>query len=210
MRKSRQRLALKLPPSDLSEFPRWRLRPDFVLYRAQTVGNSHWWFSSDLSGRFDVIAPNGTCYLATDVDTALRERFGHELIEQGVVTFETAARTQVSSLQVPAARWLANACHRDAAQFGMTRELGTCASYDVPQAWAAAFLESGRHAGIRYQTRFTTGARPNAAALFDTAGVHEWPTDPNPVDGIRACTDIGITVGRRPTRKEIRIQEPPA
>jgi hypothetical protein len=209
MSKARQTSALRIPPADLSEFPRWRLRPDVVLRRAHTVGNSPWWFSSDLSGRFDLVPPNGTCYLATDLDTALRERFGHELIEQGIITFETATRTQVSLLSVPGARWLANACHRDAAKYGMTRELGTCAPYDVPQAWAAAFQESDRHTGIRYQTRFTTGARANAAALFDTAGVQEWPTDPDPVDGVRACAEVGITVARRPRRKEIRIQKPP-
>ena len=46
-----------------------------------------------------------------------------------------------------------------AAGFGVTRELGTCESYDLPQAWAAAFFDTGRYLGIRYQTRFSTTAR---------------------------------------------------
>ena len=145
-------------------FPRWRLRPTAALRRAHGAGRSPWWFSSDLSGRFDLVCPEGTCYLAMDAMTALRERFGHDLVDQGVITFETAARTLVSTLQLPTGRWLANTCHDDAAGYGVTRELGTCADYDIPQAWAAVFHGAGL-AGIRYQTRFTTGPRPNAAAL---------------------------------------------
>jgi hypothetical protein len=209
MSDSRPRPALGLPPPDTSRFPRSRLLPSVPLHRAHTVGKSPWWFSSDLSGRFDLIQPNGTCYLATDVATALRERFGHDLVRQGVVTFQAAARTHVSTLRVPSGRWLANTCSPAAANFGMTREIGTCPSYDIPQAWAAAFFDGGKHSGIRYQTRFSTGATPNAAALFDASGKHEWPIDPHPVHGVQACTDVGITVAHRPTSRQVRTVQPP-
>jgi RES domain len=206
---SRQRRALGRPPADLSGFPRSRLLPSTPLYRAHTAGRSPWWFSSDSSGRFDLIQPNGTCYLATDIDTALRERFGHALVRKQVVTFDAAAKTELSKVQISSVRWLANTCSRDAAKFAMTREIGTCPSYAIPQAWAAAFFAGGKHSGIRYQTRFSTGAAPNAVALFDTAGQQGWPTDPHPVDGVQACTDAGITVARRPTRRQVRIVQPP-
>lgn len=206
---SRQRPALGLPPSGLSRFPRSRLRVDVPLYRAHTVNKSPWWFSSDLSGRFDLIQPNGTCYLATDMATALRERFGHDLVRQGVVTFEAAARTQVSAVQVPASRWLANTCSRNAVEFGMTREIGTCPAYVILQAWAAAFFNTGKHAGIRCQTRFTTGSAPNAVALFDDAGQQNWSTDPHPLSGADACDQAGIKVAHRPTRRQVRIVQPP-
>lgn len=209
MSKSRQRPALGRPPADLSQFPRSRLLPSKRLYRAHTAGRSPWWFSSDLSGRFDLLQPNGTCYLATDIAAALRERFGHDLVRQGVVTVQAAGRTQVSTLQIPSARWLANTCAPAAASFGMTREIGTCPSYDIPQAWAAAFFTGGKHSGIRYQSRFSTGAAPNSAALFDLAGQQPWPTDPDPVDGVQACTNVGITVAHRPTRRQVRIMLPP-
>ena len=209
MSDSRQRPTLGLPPTDVLRFPRSRLLPSVPLRRAHTIGKSPWWFSSDLSGRFDLIQPNGTCYLATDLATALRERFGHDLVRQGVVTFEAAARTHVSTLRVPSGRWLANTCSPAAANFGMTREIGTCPSYDIPQAWAAAFFDGGKHSGIRYQIRFSTGAAPNAAALFDTAGEHDWPTDPHPVHGVQACTEVGITAAPRPTRRQVRIVLPP-
>jgi hypothetical protein len=207
--KPRQRRALGRPPLDLSGFPRSRLLSSKPLYRAHTAGRSPWWFSFDLSGRFDLIPPNGTCYLATDVATALRERFGHALVRKGVVTFDAAAKTQVSKVQISSVRWLANSCSRDAAKFAMTREIGTCPSYASPQAWAAAFFAGGKHSGIRYQTRFSTGAAPNAVALFDVAGQQDWPTDPHPVNGVQACTDQGITVARRPTRRQVRIVQPP-
>lgn len=204
----RQRTALRPPPKDIVRFPKWRLRPTHDLLRAHGVGLSPWWFSSDLSGRFDLVPPNGTCYLATDLETALRERFGHALVNQGVVTFEAAARTHVSRLRVPAGRWLANTCHDGAAHFGMTRELGTCADYRLPQAWAAAFHGSGL-SGTRYQTRFTTGPRPNAVALFGEAGQQEWPVDDAPLAGVDACGDVGITVVHLPSRRQLRIQPPP-
>lgn len=209
MSDSRQRPALRRPPTDLSRFPRSRLLPRRALYRAHTVGKSPWWFSFDLSGRFDLILPNGTCYLATDIVTALRERFGHDLVRQGVVTFQTAARTQVSTLRVTSVRWLANTCSPAAANFGMTREIGSCPSYDIPQAWAAAFFDGGRHSGIRYQTRFSTAATPNAAALFGEAGEQDWPRDQHPDHGVQACADVGITVAHRPTRRQLRIVQPP-
>lgn len=209
MSDSRQRPALGLPPPDISRFPRSRLQPSVCLRRAHTVGTSPWWFSCDLSGRFDLIQPNGTCYLAADLATALRERFGHDLVRQGVVTFQAAAQTQVTTLRVPSGRWLANTCSPAAANFGMTREIGTCPSYDIPQTWAAAFFDAAKHSGIRYQTRFSTGATPNATALFGAAGQHEWPTAPRPVHGVAACTEVGIKVVHRPTRRQVRIVQPP-
>lgn len=209
MSDSRQRLALGKPPANLSTFPRSRLLHRDLLYRAHTAGRSPWWFSSDLSGRFDLIQPNGTCYLATDVISALRERFGHDLVRQGVVTFKTAAKTQVPTLQVPSTRYLAKTCAPAAANFGMTREIGTCPSYNIPQAWAKAFFDGGKHSGIRYQSRFSTGAASNAVALFDVAGQQDWPTDPHPVQGVQACTNEGITVVNPPTRRQVRIVHPP-
>ena len=177
--------------------------------RAHRIGVSPWWFSSNLSGRFDLLDPCGTCYLATDTKTALRERFGHDLVEQGVVTFKAAAETVVSALQVPVGRWLANTCHDEAATFGTTRELGTCSDYEVPQSWASAF-HNARFRGIRYQTRFTTGPKPNAVALFGSAGQCDWPVNPAPIGGIEACAEAGLVVAQLPTHRQVRIVNPPA
>ncbi len=209
MSPSRQRPGLQLPPADITGFPRTRLRSDRFVYRAHAVGRSPWWFSSDQSGRFDLFAPHGTCYLATDSATALRERFGHALVKQGVVTYAAASRTQVSALQVPQDCWLANTCSPKAATFSMTREIATCSSYRLPQAWAAALLATGRHAGVRYLARFSTGPQSLAIALFDEAGQRPWVEDPSPTPGVQACEDTGLDVQRPPTLRQVRIVQPP-
>lgn len=90
----------------------------------------------------------------------------------------------------------------------MTREIGTCPAYELPQAWAAAFSATGRHTGIRYQTRFSTGAGANAVALFEDAGHHDWAVDPSPTGGVQACVTVGIVVAHRPVRRQVRIQPP--
>src|SRR6202011_2163232 len=207
---ARGRRARGTPPADLSTFPRSRVLRRDLLYRAHSVGRSPWWFSSNLLGRFDLIPPNGTCYLATDVLSALRERFGHDLVRQGVVTFKAAAGTQVSTLQVPSTRYLAKTCSLDAANFGMTREIGTCPSYKIPQAWAQAFFNGGKHSGIRYQSRFSTGAASNAVALFDVAGPEGWPARPHPLQGVQACTNRGITVVHANSRRQGHPVQPQA
>lgn len=204
----RERVALQAPPLSLKGFPRWRLRPNRRLYRAHTTGHSPWWFSSGPGGRFNLPEPHGTCYLAFDAQTALRERFGHELVRQGIVTAETADRTAVSSLAVPDGRYLADTCARSASDFGMTREIGTLHTYALTCEWALA-LHVEMHRGIRYQTRFTTAPKANAVALFESAGEHGWPTDPSPAVGRAAVEDAGLTVASRPTRREIRVVEPP-
>jgi hypothetical protein len=206
---SRQRMALGAPRGNLSGFPRSRLLHRDVLYRAHAPKNSPWWFSSNMKGRFDLLPPHGTCYLATDMTSALRERFGHDLVRQGYVTFQAAADTHLSKLQVPSTRFLAKTCAPESADFGMTREIGTCAVYKIPQAWAKAFFASGKYSGIRYQSRFAPGAKSNSVALFDSAGQQGWPTDPHATPGVKACDDVGIKVLHPPTRKQVRIVQPP-
>ena len=206
---SRRSVALQGPPLVLLGFPRWRLRPSRHLYRAHTSGYAPWWFASDRGGRFNLPAPHGTCYLATDARTALRERFGHALVAQGVVSENAAATTVVSRLRVPSGHWLADTCSEKAEDFGQTREIGTIDQYDIPRQWAIAFHVDG-YGGIRYQTRFTTSPAPNAVALFADAGEQPWPLDPAPTDGHTACRDAGLTIARRPTRRRLRIVTPPS
>lgn len=209
MSPSRQRSAVRRPAGDVTGFPRKRLASDRPIYRAHAVGNGPWWFSSDLSGRFDLPVPQGTCYLAVDAVTALRERFGHALVKLGIVTYEAATETLVSELQVPVDRWLANTCSPDAADFSMTREIATCASYKIPQSWAEAFLKTGRHTGIHYLARFSTGSKSFAIALFAGAGEQGWDIDDNPTPGIQACAEAGINVEHPPTARQVRVVQPP-
>ncbi|WP_141564522.1 hypothetical protein [Mycolicibacterium palauense] len=66
-----------------------------------------------------------------------------------------------------------------------------------------------RFRGLRYQTRFTTGPRPNAVALFDQAGVHDWPLDQQPTPGVAACRQAGLNAAQNPTRRYVTIVDPP-
>ncbi|MGN6634758.1 MAG: RES domain-containing protein, partial [Oryzihumus sp.] len=74
--RSREVVAQQVPRTRLAGFPAYRLDPRTVLCRAHLAANGPWWFSHDGGGRFDLPAPRGTCYLATDPAAAVRERLG--------------------------------------------------------------------------------------------------------------------------------------
>jgi RES domain len=198
--RQRRRLQLRKPRGSLAGFPSWTLRPDRALYRAHRAGAGPWWFSSDGSGRFDLPGPHGTCYLASDAEAAVRERWGEELLALGYVSRALAHGTEVSQLRVLKSARLADLCAGDAADFGLTREIGTTGRYDIPQAWAKALGPRGSGLrGVRYQPRFSTDLRNWALGLFGEAGTAAWPTDPNPVLGVDLAGRLGIEVAGPPT-----------
>ncbi|AFM20039.1 hypothetical protein Mycch_5362 (plasmid) [Mycolicibacterium chubuense NBB4] len=121
---SRQRLGLRKPAADITGFPVRRLRRQAQLYRAHHRAFGAWWFASDPGGRFNLAAPNSTCYLAADEETALRERLGPTA---GVVSYGWADETRVSVLEVQRGGRVADTCHPHAPRFGMTREVATYA-----------------------------------------------------------------------------------
>ena len=71
-----------------------------VWYRAHAVGLGPWWYSHDSSGRFDLPAPAGTCYLASQLEVAVRERLGETLVTAGLIAADEAARMVVSRLEI--------------------------------------------------------------------------------------------------------------
>jgi hypothetical protein len=167
------------PPADLSGFPSYRVEVSDDLFRAHSSSLGAWWFSSDGGGRFDLPPPRGTCYLALDPESAVRERLGPVLGSGDAVPDSLLADVVVSRLRVPAARELADLQSRGAARHGVTRELETMVPYAVPQAWARALAEAGL-GGVRYGPRFTPG-QGSAVALFGEAGAAGWTDDPDAV-----------------------------
>ncbi|HVA43299.1 MAG TPA: RES domain-containing protein [Acidimicrobiales bacterium] len=141
-----------------------------MLVRVCRRGMLPWWFSSDGSGRFDLEAPNGTCYLATDAFGAVREAS-----RAGPVTPAWVAQRDIHSLAPPdlQAR-LAAATRAGAGAYGLTKELVTILPYDQSRRWAAAFHRQG-FAGIRHELRHDPRARPSGVALFGPAGGASWP-----------------------------------
>lgn len=202
---SRDSVALRPPARPLRNFPSCELTTVQPLIRGHQAANGPWWFSSSGGGRFDLTPPRGTCYLAFDEDTAIRETVGAALATAGVITSDFAATRRLSTLTVPHAHQLADTCAAKAADFGLTRELASMTPYSVPQEWAAAF--DATFSGLRYQTRFTTGPHPNAVGLFGPAGEADWPTDPGPESLTAAALRCGFTVAGPP--RSVRIVSPP-
>lgn len=203
---SRDSVVLGPPSRPLHGFPDAVLTPAQALHRGHSTGNGPWWFASSGGGRFDLTPPRGTCYLAYDELTAIRETVGAALAIAGVISDAFASDRQLSTLAVPHDHRLADTCADTAADFGLTRELVSMTPYAVPQDWAAAF--EALFAGIRYQTRFTTGPNPNAVGLFGPAGeAVTWPIDPSPEPFTVAARRNGFTVASPP--RSVRIVPPP-
>lgn len=175
----RERTALGPPPASLAGFPAHPIGVAVDLFRAHHRDLGPWWFGNDGSGRFDLPAPRGTCYVATDALSALRERLGPVLGGAHAVPESLLESAVVSRLRVPAPREVADAQHRDASHFGVTREIESTVPYAVPQAWARAFDAAG-FGGVRYGPRFTPGDA-SAVALFGDEGAADWQVDPAPV-----------------------------
>lgn len=201
----RERPAQGAPPETLEGFPQHTVGPRDDLFRAHGTALGPWWFGNDGDGRFDLPAPRGTCYTATDPLSALRERLGPVLGGSDAVPESLLEDALVSRLRVPAGREVADTQSRDAARFGVTRELETMVPYAVPQAWARAFDAAGL-GGVRYGPRFTPG-ECSAVALFDEAGSPEWPLDPDPVSA--ASVPGAPTAMTTPRRADLTVVRPP-
>lgn len=187
---SRQHLALTGPPADLDGFP--HRTADGTWYRAHRADRGGWWYASDGSGRFDLTPPDGTCYLDSDTDVAVRERLGETLVHAGMVSAVEADRMVVSRLLLDTV--LADTTCQQATRYGITRELATITGYRLPQQWAAALHTAG-WPGLCYWRRFSPGPACRAAAVFGPAGAdNQTPGDPAPVSGRDACAQSGIAV----------------
>jgi hypothetical protein len=201
----RERVAQERPTGSLEGFPSLVLGRETALFRAHSIHRGPWWFGSDASGRFDLPAPRGTCYLALDPESAVRERLGPVLGGRSQLPESTLIDVVVSSLTLPRPRPVADVQSRRAATFGVTRELETMVPYAVPQAWAQA-LAQARFEGVRYGPRFTPG-RASAVALFGEAGDAPWPRDPAPLPAQEVVADLRLWP--TPRRNDLTVVKPP-
>jgi len=168
----RQRPSLSSPPTDPVTIPSiarpahaWRahtLRPD--------PSKGAWWFSHSPDGRFDLEAPRGTCYLASDAQTALRERLGPTLAGLSSVEAADVDGVAVSLLPVPRGPDLADTLNAAAVRIpGLTREICTSVDYALTRSWAAYFDARGC-GGVRYSARHTTALNSLSYAVFGKQG----------------------------------------
>lgn len=139
-----------------------------------------WWFTSfspgqQPQGRFDLLEPRGTCYLASTPEAAVRERVGRFLARADWIPAEEVDGrrvTTVATLHIRGRR-VADATKPGAADhFRATRELFTINDYILTTQWAAAFDRHG-FAAVVHQPRFSTG-NERAVALFGDEGGRTW------------------------------------
>ena len=198
---TRQSVSLKPPPEDaveLASFPRSPLEPKTTVWRAVLADNGPWWFSCSLAGRFDLAAPLGTCYLATDEITAVLEVFR----SGALITTEELGRRRLHRLRVPASHTLANLTSRRTAGFGLTLEIHSHPHYDLTQAWAQRLHEAGAE-GLFYLARHDPSP-DSCVALFGPAGERaDW--DP----GTRTRLDERSLVDRLWRECRIRVADRP-
>ena len=169
--KNRQRISLKSPPEEVSAlrgFPLRTLRRGTVLWRVTRAGRNPWWFSSSLKGRFDLLAPLGTCYLAMDALAALMELVGPD-ITNGAVSRSFFSQRRLRRLALPRTHRVSNLTDRRALGFGVTAEVHTITPYTRPQAWAKALKDSGAQ-GVLYLVRHDPSFTGRGVGLFGKAG----------------------------------------
>ncbi|WP_210481101.1 RES family NAD+ phosphorylase [Naasia sp. SYSU D00948] len=168
------------------------------MYRAHSVTRSAWWFDNGPSGRFNLSGPRGTCYTATKVETAVREKVRDEISSSGVVSKAFAESFAVSVITAPVRYKCAAVSSARAVAFNVVRALVTMDDYSVPQAWAKSF-ETNQFEGVYYGSAYTTGAA-SALALFGDAGAAGAGfTAALHMEGPDACAAAGMVVAGPPS-----------
>lgn len=161
------------PPTDpdqLKTFPRRILPLDKPLFRIHRLSREPWWFSHDMSGRFDLTNPAGTCYVAESRLGAFIEAFKeiNDLLDADI------AERRISIVHVPRSMILADCTSKKIRGFGITGSIHSREEYELPQKWAAAFAGAGFE-GVRYKVSHDPSMSMIGIAVFGSAGSADWP-----------------------------------
>lgn len=195
------------PTLDLSSFPARTLAAGSSWWRQHPRSAGPWWFSSAGTGRYDLAAPRGTCYLASSAAAAVRERIGPDLAAHRLVPASLLRDRVISRLSLPAPVRAANVDVAAATRFGVTSELQVMVPYRIPQAWAAA-LAAAAFAGLLARLRSSPG-RSTGLALFGDAGERtDWATDPAPAHAIAVAEQLGLHAIDPPHLEQLAVIRP--
>jgi hypothetical protein len=165
-------LAWPPPPDDLAGFPTRAAPPR--LHRL-SESPSVWWYASRAdreappAGRFDLAAPDGTCYLAAELEGALLEKTLRR--PKRVVATERLRELFHATVTVVGRVELADLTAKTASGYGLNAEVHTSLDYAKPAAWAAA-LRGAHHRGLRYLLRSDSALGQVGVGLFGRAGLH--------------------------------------
>lgn len=217
---ARKDLALRPPDDEVvnyRSFPRRTFRAGATWFRQHLdrpgPDRGAWWFASreagaEGAGRFDLVHPEGTCYLANTPQAALNELVGPETARRGWVDADLLAGRLISRLELPEDVRSADTTKARAALFRVTNEMGTTEDYATTQAWASVLRAAGFGAVLAL-LRFTPG-RARSLALFGPAGapVPVPPGDPAPTPVRAVAERYRITVVDAPRSTDVRIVAP--
>jgi RES domain len=198
------------PDQSLSSFPAVTLRTNQHFYRCTRTANGPWWFSSSGGGRFDLRSPRGTCYLATDATTAVREALG-PIDGSRVVTRQWFEDRSVRRLRLPRPTRVANTYAETASSHGVTLEISTIVPYDIPQTWAVALDQAG-YGGVTYLLRHSAAPRRGIALFGATGERTSWrrgiarPLDDSMIRSLERA--FGITIADRPSSRSLTFLDP--
>lgn len=164
------------PASRLRQLSGRRLAGE-VLYRVFRSGRaSPWWFASrpttapDQGGRFDLVSPEGTCYLATLPQGAALEAFqdfGRGVLPESELRARRLARVAVPGGAPEAADLVAP----KARGAGVTAALWAGQDRALTQSWADALRRAGWQA-LWYGLQHDPAGQLRGVALFDFEGEH--------------------------------------
>ena len=210
------------PPADLSTFPSSRLPEGSTSYRiflARDPGTgeprTHWFFATSAAtgstgGRFDLPAPDGSCYLSDRFEGAWLEVFR----DTGLVERADVERRRLLRASRTAPVDLADLTSAGARAHGVTLDLATGDDYEVPRRWAAALRRAGR-AGLVGKARHDPTGGARTVVVFGAGGarhlVRGWRTDTAALDDavtLARVAAFGTGVLDRP--RDVTVRRPPA
>lgn len=196
-------------PGALHGFPERLLADRVPVFRVTSAGRGPWFFSGSGRGRFDLLPPRGTCYLAFDPVVAILEAVGGA-VAGGLISSEFLAARRLRSLQLPRVHRVADTTSRRARGFGITAEIATVVPYRLPQAWAAA-LDRDHFDGLVWAARHDP-ARGEALAVFGAGGERRrWRRGREEAIGrelvARLRAEASIDVAPRPASGQLRVSD---
>ena len=200
--------ALTDPRGDLdySGFP--SLEAPEKMFRAKSKANGPWYFSSAPKdggvgrGRFDLRDPRGTCYWATDPETALGERLGPDLLDEpGTIPESFLEHAEIATADGVPGQFADLGNRRASTHFAVTGELSKTADYAQAQRYATTFDKAG-FAGILYAARYSGDQAPNAIAIFGPTGPDDDRAfDPDTIPAVEVARNMGLTIVPTPAKE---------
>jgi hypothetical protein len=158
--------------------------------RVHSIIHSAIYFGKQANNRFTPDnSPFGVLYVGENLQTALFELFGDEML-LGVNRIRTHRWTsyQVSSLQLPPVLVCDLTDLHTRTSLGVDIASLMAPDLQVPQAWALAIMNHSANVdGIHYQSRF---AKENCLALFDRRNITIQTTPLGPLSSLPEADDF--------------------